>query len=426
MTYDAALAFIHGTYKFGSKLGLDNIKLLMSRLGDPQKKLKFVHIAGTNGKGSTSAFTHSVLVEAGYRVGLYTSPFIETFNERMRVNHTLISELALAKHTEKVKEQIDLMVAEGFNHPTEFEVVTAIAMLYFLDEACDVVVLEVGLGGRLDATNVIDTPLVSVITPLALDHTEYLGDTIEQIAYEKSGIIKQNGVTVTYPQITSALTVISEKCQSESNELIITDLNQMAITKSTFGTLEMTYKNQPYSLSLFAPYQAQNAAMAIEIIEVLKRKYQFSVSDIQLSEGLKKAKWIGRLEIISREPFVIIDGAHNLHGILGLVESLKMLKGDLDVIGIVGILKDKDILGMLNEITPYLKGVITTKPDNPRALAESALSDDFKAHGTPVLYEDMSISACVEWVLEHAKPNTLYLGFGSLYMIGEIRAKFHN
>ncbi|OJV66070.1 MAG: hypothetical protein BGO41_09070 [Clostridiales bacterium 38-18] len=426
MTYEAALAFIHDTYKFGSKLGLDNIKLLMSRLGDPQKKLKFVHIAGTNGKGSTSAFTHSVLVEAGYRVGLYTSPFIETFNERMRVNHTLISESALAKHTEKVKEQIDEMVKEGYNHPTEFEVVTAIAMLYFLDEACDVVVLEVGLGGRLDATNVIDTPLVSVITPLALDHIEYLGDTIELIAYEKSGIIKSNGTTVSYPQMESALSVISEKCQNENNDLVITDLNQLAITKSTFGALEMTYKGQPYSLSLFAPYQAQNAAMAIEIIDVLKRKYGFSISEVQLSEGLRKAKWIGRLEIISSDPFVIIDGAHNLHGILGLVESLKMLKGDLDVVGIVGILKDKDVLGMLDEITPYLKGVVTTKPDNPRALNESALSDAFREHGTPVLYENESIKACVDWVLEHAKPNTLYLGFGSLYMIGEIRSKFHH
>lgn len=424
MTYEEALAFIHGTYKFGSKLGLDNIKNLLERLDSPQLKLKFIHVAGTNGKGSTSSFIHSVLVKSGYKTGLYTSPFIETFNERIRVNHTLITADELAKFTLEVKVQIDNMVAEGFNHPTEFEVVTAIAMLYYVYHQCDVVVLEVGLGGRLDATNVIETPLVSVITPLAIDHTEYLGDTIEAIALEKAGIIKKGGITVSYPQTQTALEVIKSKCAEMNNQLLTVDFSSLSVIDAALGNLEFEFEDKKFSLSLFAPYQAENASVAIKTIEVLVERFGFEINGEALKEGLKMTKWIGRMEILSDDPFVIIDGAHNLHGIRGLVNSLEIIKKDYKVVGLVGILKDKDIDGMISEIAPFLDAVITTRPDNPRALSSDALKVAFENQGVNVIFNSESIQEAIKKLYEvhhNSDEKVLYLGFGSLYMIGEVR-----
>lgn len=429
MTHEEALSFIHGTYKFGSKLGLENIQQLLERLGSPQKKLKFIHVAGTNGKGSTSAFIHSVLVEAGYNTGLYTSPFIETFNERIRMNHTLITEDELAFFTNLVKIQIDLMVNEGCNHPTEFEVVTAIAMLYYLHHKCDVVVLEVGLGGRLDATNVIGTPLVSVITPLALDHTEYLGDTIEAIAFEKAGIVKQGGVTVTCPQSPTALEVIRNKCDEMKNKLYVVDFSTLEVLDVSLGNLKFKFQNKQYSISLFAPYQAENAALAIKTLELLTQYDEFKISEAFIRDGLMKTKWIGRLEIISNAPFVIIDGAHNQHGINGLVKSLDSLKNDYKVIGLVGILKDKDYEGMIGQIAPYLSAIIATRPDNPRALSSEALKGAFEKQGTEVIFNSDDIKEAVAKLHEVYTRSTekiMFLAFGSLYMIGEVRTTIMN
>lgn len=425
MTYEEAIAFIHGTYKFGSKLGLDNIKTLLGLLGSPEKSLKFIHVAGTNGKGSTSAFIHSVLVEAGYKTGLYTSPFIETFNERMRVNHTLIEGDELAELTGIVKEKIEEMVASGLQHPTEFEVVTAIAMLYYKKNNCDFVVLEVGLGGRLDATNAIDTPLISVITPIDFDHTEYLGNTLTAIATEKAGIIKKGGLTVAYPQATEAMKVIKAKCEEMGNALYVANFERLKILEITMGKLRFSYDDSDYEIGLFAPYQAENASLAIEVINRLTLDYGVEISDIHLKNGLRKAKWIGRLEIVSEEPFVIIDGAHNLHGILGLAKSIEAVGSDYKIIGIIGILKDKDVKGMLEIISPYLSQVITTRPDNPRAMSAVELAEHFEA--SKVIGHFDSIRDAVDFAVLHSKKDeekTLYLAFGSLYMIGEVRHKF--
>ena len=422
MTYEEALAFIHGTYKFGSKLGLENIKMLLEKLGSPEKSLKFVHVAGTNGKGSTCALIQSVLIEAGYCTGLYTSPFIETFNERIRVNHTLITSDELAQLTFKVKLKVEEMVREGHQHPTEFEVVTAIAMLYYQMKQCDVVVLEVGLGGRLDATNAIEIPLVSVITPLDYDHMEYLGHTLSAIAGEKAGIIKTGGTTVTYPQTEEAQEVIRTVCQSQKNALVEVSFKDLEILSVEFGSLRFKYQGSPYEIGLFAPYQAENAVVAIEVLKILRNVHHFSLTDEQIALGLKKAKWIGRLEIVSEKPFIIIDGAHNMHGIRGLAKSLDALGKSFRVVGLVGILKDKDVSGMIDVISPYLDRVITTRPDNPRAMSAETLATYFEASKVVGHYE--SIKEAVEKVYEIdaiAETSTLYLGFGSLYMIGDIR-----
>ena len=423
MTYEEALAFIPGTYKFGSKLGLENIKMLLEKLGSPEKTLKFVHVAGTNGKGSTCAFIQSVLIEAGYCTGLYTSPFIETFNERIRVNHTLITSDELAQLTFKVKLKVEEMVREGHQHPTEFEVVTAIAMLYYQMKQCDVVVLEVGLGGRLDATNVIETPLVSVITPLDYDHMEYLGHTLTAIAGEKAGIIKAGGTTVAYPQAEEAQKVIQAVCQNQNNALVEVNFEDLEIQSVEFGSLHFKYQEASYEIGLFAPYQAENAVVAIEVLKVLKNVHHFSLTEEQIARGLKKAKWIGRLEIVSEKPFIIIDGAHNMHGIKGLAKSIDLLGKAYKIVGIVGILKDKDIEGMIEVISPYLDQVMTTKPDNPRAMSAEALATHFDASKVLGHYESIKEAVEKVYALDAiAETPTLYLGFGSLYMIGEIRS----
>lgn len=421
MTYEEAIAFIHGTHKFGSKLGLDNIKTLLTRLGSPQNDLKFIHVAGTNGKGSTCAFIHSILVEAGYLTGLYTSPYIETFNERMRVNHTLIEPDELGILTAEVKDKIDEMVAEGLNHPTEFEVVTAIAMLYFKKSHCDFVVLEVGLGGRLDATNVIDMPLVSVITPIDFDHMEYLGSTLEAIATEKGGIIKRGGITVISPQAMESQKVLFEICQKNENTCVQVSFESLKMKTLNIGKLEFEYKDNAYESKLFAPYQAENAAVAIETIDILRNKHAVQIADTDVFEGIKKAKWIGRLEVLCDRPIIIIDGAHNLHGVRGLARSLDALNHGTKIIGIMGTLKDKDVHGILDVILPYLTGVITTKPNNPRALSAAALANEIK--NTPILGVFEDISDAVQALYEDAqsRDHVMYLGFGSLYMIGEMR-----
>jgi len=233
MNYKEALDYIHGTYKFGSKLGLENIKYLLDLLGNPHRKLKIIHVAGTNGKGSTCSYIHSILKEAGYTVGLYTSPYLEEFTERIRINGEDIPKDKLANITAIVKEKIDIMVKEGKNHPTEFEVVTALAFYYYAEENVDFVVLEVGLGGRLDATNVVENPLVSVITPIGLDHTEYLGDTLDKIAYEKGGIIKERGFVVCYPQEEEVMEVFKNLCKERNSKLFTPSFDKLTIHKSS-------------------------------------------------------------------------------------------------------------------------------------------------------------------------------------------------
>ena len=267
MTYEDALTFIHGTYRFGSKLGLENIKTLMEKLGNPQDQLKFIHIAGTNGKGSTAAMLSQMLMAAGYKTGLYTSPYLERFNERIQVNRKNIEDRAVAETAEKVRNEIQAMVADGHNHPTEFEVVTAMAFVYFKQMACDVVVLEVGMGGRLDATNVIKSPLLSVITPLDMDHTDYLGDTIEAIAYEKAGIIKDRSPVVVHPQVHSVERILEDICSERGSALTFADLTRADIRKTSFAGTDFTWDDQEYpdTCSFYRPLPSSKCGRCADL-----------------------------------------------------------------------------------------------------------------------------------------------------------------
>lgn len=421
MTYKEALDFIHGTHRFGSKLGLENIKVLMKALDNPQNDLKFIHVAGTNGKGSTCAMINAILMAAGLNVGLYTSPYIEVYNERMRVNNAYIDDDHLARLTERVRDKIIWMVENGYNHPTEFEVGTAIALLYFKEMACDLVVLEVGLGGRLDATNVIDTPLVSVITPLDFDHVEFLGDTIAKIAAEKAGIIKPNVPLVVYPQPHDAMQVIQDVCQRLNSPCVEVSFDSLKILSNTLEELRFEYQNDIYTIKLIAPYQAQNAVMAIEAIKALRG---YAINGDHIRQGLIEAAWPARMEIIHQDPLVIIDGAHNLHGIQGLASSMKPLLGDRKVIAVLGILADKDYNAMLETILPLVHKVIATQPNNPRALKASELYQLLPSDKR-LSYHEIAHDA-VKRAIEDAKhEDAVVIAFGSLYLVGEVKSFFH-
>lgn len=426
MTYESALAFIHSTNKFGSKLGLDNIKNLLNRLGNPQDALQYVHVAGTNGKGSTCAMISEILMAAGYRVGLYTSPFIEVFEERMRVNGHYIEKEVLADLTNKVKNTIDEMVAAGEPHPTEFEVVTAIGFLYFLEEKCDVVVLEVGLGGRLDATNVIKTPLVSVITPIDLDHVAYLGDTIDLIAFEKAGIIKPDGITVCHPQAALANEVIQKVAYERNNALYMVGSEEGKWLESSFDHCVFEYKGERYELGLIAPYQVNNALTALKTIEALKASHGFRIEDTHVRLGLKKTKWVGRMELVSQSPLVIIDGAHNLHGIEGLCKTIGLWKERYELLAVVGMLEDKDVSGMTKALEEAFTQVIVTQPNIYRAMPSETLAKHFKAFDVLGVHASVpdAMAQAVAWA--NASPaNRLVIAFGSLYMLGDIKRCFH-
>ncbi|SKC43145.1 bifunctional folylpolyglutamate synthase/dihydrofolate synthase [Maledivibacter halophilus] len=425
MNYNEALEYIHGTYKFGSKLGLHNIKYLLKLMGDPHKDLKFIHVAGTNGKGSTCAFISSILVEQGYKVGLFTSPYLEEFTERIRINGKNIPEKELAKVTEIVKSKVDIMLSEGKSHPTEFEIVTAIAMLFYKLEKTDYVVLEVGLGGRLDSTNVIPAPLVSVITPIALDHTEYLGDTLDKIAFEKAGIIKNNSIVVAHPQKKEAMDVIEKVTGDRGSKLLIVPIEEAEIEKyDEFGVkFNINLFDEKYcdlEIGLLGKHQVSNAVVALTCIKALKKYYEIDISEKSIRNGLKNTKWSGRLEVLRRNPTLLIDGAHNIHGAKALKKTIEDVFEYNRLIGVIGVLGDKDVDGILSEIIPLCHKVVITKPNNPRAISLDELEKKIKFFSKDVYaYED--INSAVNKSLDLAKENDLILYCGSLYMIGDVR-----
>lgn len=425
LNYQEALDFIHGTYKFGSKLGLENITYLLELLGRPQEGLKIIHIAGTNGKGSTAAFLHGMLKAAGYRVGLYTSPYLQYFTERIQINGVDIPEERLASLTAVVKEKIEIMVAEGRNHPTEFEVVTALALLYYAEEKVDYLVLEVGLGGRLDATNVVKNPLLSIITPIGFDHMQYLGNTLEAIAYEKGGIIKENGYTVVYPQSEAVLKVFQELCSSKSNQLTISeavglDISYSGIDYQQFSVVIQGKEYKDIKIKLAGNHQIYNCCNALTAIEVMKSERGLAINDEAIYKGLAETGWPGRMEVVRERPLTIIDGAHNIHGAEALRGNIKTLLGQYKITLVIGMLEDKDIQGFLKLIIPMVDRVVTTRPDNPRAMGAEALKEKVISYGKPVYAHD-DINEAIAKAEELTSENEVILYAGSLYMIGAVR-----
>ena len=407
MNYQESEAFIHSFHRFTKEPGLNGIRTLLSLLGEPQKKLRFIHIAGTNGKGSTTVMCASILREAGYRTGMFVSPYVLTFRERIQVDGQMIPEEEIAKLCEKIQLAVEKMTQSGIA-PAEFEVVTALGMLWFAKQNCDVVCLEVGLGGRLDATNVIDQSLVSVICAIGYDHTQILGDTLQKIAFEKCGILKPGGICVSYPQQDpEALAEIMAQCAQKENCLIIPNAKSVEIcTESILGS-RFYYHGLTFELPLAGRHQIYNFLTAFSAIEAVKLQ-GFAISDKNITDGIAKVVFPARMEQISVEPLVILDGAHKLQGCEALAKAMPLTPKKKVVI--MGMLRDKDWLHAAARIAQEAEMFFAVSPENPRALpagelaaAVEGIAGKVKAFSTiesavdaalPLLEEDAALFCC--------------------------------
>ena len=411
MNYEESLEYIHSINWCFCKPGLERISELCKRLGNPQKHLKFVHVAGTNGKGSTSSMLESVLREAGYKTGLYTSPYIRDFNERMRINGQNISNDELAKITSYIRPIADSMD----DKPTEFELITAVAFEYFYTNKCDIVVLEAGMGGRLDSTNIIDTAILSIITGISLDHTAFLGDTIPQIAAEKAGIIKK-GIPVLFGGTDAdAKRVICERAGELGSDFACVDYQKLLIKEMTLdGTLFDFAERKDMKIALLGAYQPRNASIVLSAIDLLRRE-GFNITDKSVRDGLLAARWAARFEVISKDPLVIFDGAHNAEGISAAVSSIKSYFGDEKVYVLTGVLRDKDYHAIAKDISSVASRAFTMTPDNPRALAAQEYADVLASNGVNAIAYD-SIEAALRDAREQAtNDGKALVCLGSLY-----------
>lgn len=424
MNYKEALDFILGAETMGSILERNVMECLLEELGNPHKGLKYVHIAGTNGKGSTSAYVSSILRAAGYRTGLYTSPYIQQFNERIQVDGVQISDEELAEITTEIAEASKRVLARGLRHPTVFELITAIGFIYFKRMACDIVVLEVGLGGRLDATNVIESPEVAVITNIGYDHMDVLGDTLELIAGEKAGIIKPNCSVVLYSQTKSVEDVIASVCREKGVSLTFADSSLAEIRSISLDGIEFDYNGyKGLKSSLLGLYQVKNAVTAIAAAEELIKK-GYAISEQNIRDGLASAHWPGRLELLRRKPVVIVDGAHNPQGAAALLESLDALFPGRKINFVLGVLADKDYSSTIELAMPRAKCFHTVTPPNKRALPADKLAEEIRKHGDVPVHTCDSIPSALDTVLASVGEDEVVCIFGSLYQVGEVRSYF--
>lgn len=428
MNYEEAIEYIHSTYKFGTKLGLDNITRLMELLGNPQDKLKIIHIAGTNGKGSTSNMLHDVLCAAGYKVGLYISPFLEEFTERIQINKEQIEKDDLARTTDLVKSKIEIMISEGNNHPTEFEVVTAIGFQYFYEKHVDFLMLEVGMGGRFDATNVIKESLLSIITSISLDHVQYLGDTLEKIAFEKSGIIKEKGDVVVYPQDFRIIEVIRKQASLKNAEIFETNKNDIELLDTDLLGQNINYlkddifKLGTFKLSLLGEHQIYNCLTVLRALELLKDK-GFDIKEENIIKGLGSCKFPGRFEVINQNPLIIIDGGHNISGIQSFAKAIKKHLNNRKIVIFYGMLKDKNPSTLIDNLITISKKIYTLTPNSPRAMTAGDLSKLINEESNMMLSEPLNTVDEAINIIEDTKDDECFAFVGSLYMLGEVRTK---
>lgn len=451
MNYSEAREYLKNVNKLGSILGLNTIKELLKRLGNPQNELKVVHIAGTNGKGSIMTFVQNILMESGYKVGRYCSPAV--FNEReiIRINDEYISEEQSADLLTRIKEKCDSMYSEGLPHPTSFEIETAEALMFFKEQNCDIALIECGMGGETDATNVFEKVLCSVIATISLDHTQFLGSTIEEITKVKSGIIKENCPVVMSKQIVEAESVIKKVCKQNNSKLIIPTEQDSENVEIDGLTTKVTYKasnNKEYILNLQAlgTYQIKNAKTAVEVALVLdkaltektnicdesdknngtgmKNNINNSGNTIEknIKKGIEKTVWPGRMEVISKEPLIIIDGAHNPGAVLELRKTLDLYFTNKRITFIMGVLSDKDFSKEAEIIADRAERIITITPNNSRGLDGHKLAETLVKYNHNVQVAD-SLKQAAEESIDTMKENRadMILAFGSLSYLGELK-----
>lgn len=421
---------IHEFNRFGMVLGLDRMEELLRRLGNPQDDLKVIHVAGTNGKGSVSKYLEEGLSACGYKMGLYTSPYIETFNERIRYDGADISDEDLEYYGQKVVSAAEAMVADGLDSPTEFEVVTAIAFLYFADRQADITILEVGLGGIGDSTNVVKSPLASVITSISYDHMAQLGSSLAEIAVNKAGIIKTGCPVIANVPQRDAAKIIARKAYAMGSRLYdISGIRAAVSDETPFSQkVSMELYEKSYSdveISMVGRHQAENLKTALATLEILRKSGAVKLDREALYKGLKRARQPGRFEVISEDPLVIIDGAHNEAGAQALQETMAQHFAGKKILLVAGILADKEIDSIVKFLTKITDHIIVTEPDNPRKLAAEKLAEHVAEFG--VAAEAVSdVEAAVHRAKELADGYDVILFAGSLYLIGDVRRLWRN
>ena len=428
MTYDEAINYLTTSPKFGKIAGLQRIEKLLELLGNPQKQLKFVHVAGTNGKGSVCACIHSVLIKAGYKTGLFISPHLQRFSERARVDKTEITEAQIAEYTNIISQKAEDMIQDGFEAPTEFEIITAMAMLHFNAASCDIVVLEVGIGGIIDSTNIIDESesLLSVITSIGFDHMDYLGETLPEIASKKAGIIKKNHTTIVYPAERAVMEVFERACKENNAQLIklensAVEIKSMRLSGTSFSLAPLSGLGD-IQIKLLGKYGVYNAALAALACTELRNK-GFDISDENILDGLAAAFWPGRLEIVSRSPLVIIDGAHNPEGANALLSELSAYFAGYKLTFICGCMADKDVDALFALFANIAKRYITITPNSKRAMCGEKLAEKVKRFHNDVVFKG-GIKEALDYAISTSAHDEVICAFGSLYFMGGVRDYF--
>lgn len=415
MNLEQTLEYIHSNYWNGGTFGLGRMEQLLDLIGHPEKDLKFIHIAGTNGKGSTASMSANILRKAGFTVGLYTSPYIFKFHERMQVNGECITDEELIEICGRIKEKADTMESQ----PSEFELVTCIAFEFFKRHKCDIIALEVGLGGEFDATNTIGSPEVAVMTNIGLDHVELLGDTLEKIAETKSKIIKPGCQCVIYRGPVSVEAVFEARCKEVGAQLTRADFASVELLSASLeGQLFNWGPYKALQLPLLGQHQLKNAATTLTVMMVL-RKLGWNISDEAIREGIATVSWPGRFELVARKPLFIVDGGHNPQCIEALVNNVRDYLGDRKMVILTGVLADKDYNEMYRDMVPFATEIVTMTPPNPRALTAQELKAYLDQFGKPVTSCD-SIAEGVQMAKAKAGEDGVVLAYGSLYMVGDI------
>lgn len=422
MNYREAMEYIDDLQQYGSVLGLDGMRELCTRLGNPQDQLKFVHIAGTNGKGSVLAYVSTVLQTAGYKVGRYISPTIRDYRERFQVDGRMISQVGLCKYLELVKKAAEAMVSDGFAHPTPFEIETAVAFLFFLDKHCDIVVLETGLGGSLDATNIVNTTLVAVFASISMDHMGILGDSQQQIALAKAGIIKDKCYVISAKQTPEVMKVLRQAALLRKAKFFTADVGRAknvryGVTKQHFSYDK--YKN--LEITMLGQFQIENAVVAVEVLMALD-KSGYPVPEDKLRKGMSETKWRGRFDVIGKKPLFIADGAHNEDASIKLAQSIRFYFTNKRIIYIMGVLKDKEYDKVIRNTYDLAEHIITvTPPVRERALHAYDLAQAVREyHGSVTVADSVQEAVEIAYLLAGLDKDTVIIAFGSLSYLGEL------
>ena len=415
--YDEALAYITATSWKDKKKGLERIRALCRLLGNPQDGLSCIHIAGTNGKGSTAAILDSVCRSAGLTCGLFTSPHLERYNERIRVNGTDISDEDFTAYAARIEQAASKME----DVPTVFEKLTAMAFLHFSKTDCDVVILETGMGGEFDSTNVVDEPIMTVITNIGLDHTAELGETIEKIALTKAGIVKKGVPCVCIEQAPEVMNVIKTICMFIDSPCIFARNSDVRIVSSDLSGIRIMTSaiSEPVTVSLCGEYQISNISLALSVLRLIMVTGKLPIDENAVIEGLRNVTWSARFEIMKRNPYLIVDGAHNPHGMRALVDSLRKLFLKKKITYITAINSDKDVDGMLDILVENADRVYTVKVD-PRGEDPEVLAEGLRKRGTEALACE-SVQKAIEEAFSHSGLNDIVCCAGSLYLSGDVR-----